>query len=173
MCLFQTNLLASLLLTGYKKFSDDAILIVDVSLEHSELDSRDLVDQIKHQLKLILTLDQADAAVSSNHSFGCVFHFHILQIHPRSFPFGRHLELGDVVVAPVDPIEDGERPQRLGRPKSELSPGWHNAAPGPAGEENTRKYYQMVSRSQYFPIFPKGRRPERNIGRYWLRFITW
>ena len=93
------------------------------------------MELIKVQLQPLLALAQADPAVRPNDSFGHVFHPNILQIHPRSFTFGGHFEVGEVVVAPVDPIEDGEPPQSLGRPKSELSPGWNDAFPGPADEE--------------------------------------
>ena len=129
----------ALSLTGYKKFSDNAIVIAGISVEHSELDSRNLVDLIKVQLQPLLALAQGDGAISPNDCFGRVFQPHIFQIHPRSFPFDGHFEGGDLVVAPVDPIEDGQPPQRLGRPKCELSPGWDDAAPGPADEENRRR----------------------------------
>ena len=39
------------------------------------------------------------------------------------------------MVAPVDPIEDGQTPHGLDCPKSELGRGWHNATPGPADED--------------------------------------
>ena len=93
------------------------------------------MDLIKVQLQPLLALAQADPAVRPNDSFGHVFHPNILQIHPRSFTFGGHFEVGEVVVAPVDPIEDGQPSHGLGRPKSELSPGWDDAAPGPADED--------------------------------------
>ena len=125
----------AVLLTRHKKFSDNAIAIADVSGEDSELDSGDLVDLIKVQLQPLLALAQADPAVRPNDSFGHVFHPNILQIHPRSFTFGGHFEVGEVVVAPVDPIEDGQPSHSLGRPKNELSPGWDDAAPGPADED--------------------------------------
>ena len=63
----------AVLLTRYKKFSDDAIAIAGISVEDSELDSWDLVDLIKVQLQPLLALAQGDAAVSPNDSFGCVF----------------------------------------------------------------------------------------------------
>ena len=40
------------------------------------------------------------------------------------------------MVAPVDPIEDGQTPHRLDPPKSELGRGWDIATPGPADEDN-------------------------------------
>ena len=131
----------ALSLTGYKKFSDNAIVIAGISVEHSELDSRNLVDLIKVQLQPLLALAQGDGAISRNDCFGRVFQPHIFQIHPRFFPFDRHFEGGDMVVAPVDPIEDGQPPHTLCDPKSELSPGWGDAAPGPPKTESQARRY--------------------------------
>ena len=41
------------------------------------------------------------------------------------------------MVAPVDPVEDGQPPHSLDRPKSELGRGWDNTTPGPADEDKT------------------------------------
>ena len=41
------------------------------------------------------------------------------------------------MVAPVDPIEDGQTPHGLDPPKSEHGRGWDIATPGPADEDNT------------------------------------
>ena len=39
------------------------------------------------------------------------------------------------MVAPVDPIEDGQTPHGLDPPKSEHGRGWDIATPGPADED--------------------------------------
>ena len=130
--MFQKNHWASLLLTGYKKFGDNAIVSVDVSFEDSELDSWDLVDLIKRQVQPFLALAEGDVATNPNDGSGHVFHPHILQIHPRSVSFYGHFERGDVVVLPFDPTDDGQLCQTLVSPKTELSPGWDVGAPGPA-----------------------------------------
>ena len=49
-----------------------------------------------------------------------------------------------MVVAPVDPIEDGQPPHGLAGPESELSPGWGDAAPGPPETQKVEEIKEAI-----------------------------